>query len=46
MNSRKVEVDKCTGVNGGEYCELDLIQASNLQFEVPVAETPWCFGGV
>lgn len=47
MNSRKVEVDKCTGVNGGQYCELALIQATNLRFEVPVGEeTPWCFEGM
>lgn len=30
MNSRKVDVDKCSGVDGGEYCELGLIQASNV----------------
>lgn len=46
MNGRKVDVDKCTGVDGGEYCELGLIQASNLWFEVPLGETPWCFEGV
>lgn len=46
MSSRKMEIDKCAVVGEGEYCELDLIQASNLWSEVPVGEKPWHFEGV